>query len=142
MYKTFFHFQHTALGLLWRWGLASVALGSLALFSRNRALRQVGVQWLAWGAIEAALARAGQRAAMRHIHAGAEDEARHARRFRAVLLAGAALDFVYVAAGLMLFRQAAGRSQRVGAGLGVLIQGLFLLVYDSLLALRTGEWAR
>jgi hypothetical protein len=141
-YKSFFHFQHTALLGLWRWGLASMLGGGLLMLTRSTLLRALGLQALVWGAIDAALAFFGQRGARRHIRGGAQDGPAHARRFRLIVAVNAALDVLYVLLGLRLIRGSAGRSARRGTGLGILTQGVFLLVYDTALAIATGRWTR
>lgn len=138
-YKSFFHFQHTALGILWRWGMGSVLAGLVASFSRNTVVRHAGIQALAWGAIDATLAHLGRHQARQRISEGMPDQGRHARRFRTIVLVNAGLDVGYVTAGWLLIRRST-RPERVGIGLGIVVQGLFLLVLDSLLALRTGQW--
>ncbi len=137
--QSFFHFQHRALGVLWAWGVGSVAAGVPALLSRDQRIRQAGIQAIAWGAIDAALAWFGRRGARAKISRGANDGPRQARRFRTILLINALLDVGYVASGAALLRGARGRDERTGMGLGIVIQGLFLLVYDSVLAWMVGR---
>jgi hypothetical protein len=97
------------------------------------------VQAIVWGAIDAALAWFGRRGARDKISRGAKDDPRQARRFRTILLINAGLDVGYVAGGWALLRGARGRDERTGMGLGIIIQGLFLLVYDSVLAWMVGR---
>ena len=137
---SFFHFQERALGVLWAWGIGSVMVGAPALLSRRPALRQAGLQAVAWGAIDAALAWFGRRGARTKIAQAAPDALTQARRFRTILLINAGLDVGYVAGGLALARRARGRPDRLGIGLGIAGQGLFLLIYDSLLAWLTTPW--
>jgi hypothetical protein len=137
---TFFHFQERALSVLWRWGLASVVLGLPALIARNPALRQIGIQSIAWGAINTALAFFGRRGARERMERGAPDAPAQARRFRLIALANVGLDIGYIAGGWRLVRGARGRGQRVGMGLGIIIQGLFLLMFDSALVWLVGRW--
>lgn len=137
---SFFHYQERVLGWLGVWGLASVGAGLPLLLSRRALLRQVGLQALTWGAIDALLAWAGRRGARAKIASGAGDPVREARRFRLILLVNAGLDVGYVGGALALIRGARGRAERLGMGLGILPQGLFLLAYDSLLAWRAGRW--
>ena len=138
--QDFFRFQHRALGVLWVWGLGSVAAGVPALLSRDRRIRQAGVQAIIWGAIDAALAWFGRRGARNKLSIDANDGAHQARRFRTILLINAGLDVGYVTAGWAILRGARGRDERVGMGLGIIIQGLFLLIYDSVLAAMVGRW--
>jgi hypothetical protein len=137
---TFFHFQERALGVLWAWGIGSVIVGAPALLSRRPALCQAGLQAVAWGAIDAALAWFGRRGARAKIAQAAPDALVQARRFRTILLVNAGLDIGYVAGGLALARRARGRPDRVGMGWGIAVQGLFLLIFDSLLAWLTTPW--
>jgi hypothetical protein len=137
--QNFFRFQHRALGVLWAWGLGSVAVGVSALLSRDQRIRQAGLQAIAWGAIDAALAWFGRRSARAKISRGADDGPQQARRFRTILLINAGLDIGYLAGGAALLRGARGRDERVGMGVGILIQGLFLLIYDSVLAWMVGR---
>jgi hypothetical protein len=137
--RDFFQFQYRALGVLWAWGLGSVAAGLAALISRDQRTRHAGVQAFAWGAVDAALAWLGRRGARNKIRQGANDGTLQARRFRTILLINAGLDAGYITAGWALLRSARGRDERVGMGLGIIVQGLFLLVYDSALAWMVGQ---
>ncbi|MEO7910051.1 MAG: hypothetical protein ABIV47_10415 [Roseiflexaceae bacterium] len=137
--QDFFRFQHRALGVLWAWGLGSIAAGVPMLLSHDQRIRQAGVQSIIWGAIDAALAWFGRRGARDKISSGANDGSLQARRFRMILLINAGLDAGYVAGGWVLLRGARGREQRVGTGLGIIMQGLFLLIYDSVLAWMVGR---
>lgn len=63
-----------------------------------------------------------------------------AARFQRILAINAGLDLLYMAGGLRL-AQAAGRtSSRYGTGIGIVIQGMFLLIYDSLLTWLVAKW--
>lgn len=137
----FYRFQRLAGSALLGWGAANVAAGAAGLALANPVLRQVGLQALVWGAIDALIALAGRRAAARQEAQGADSQTQ-ARRFRTIVLANAALDVGYVAAGLALIRRAAARPERAGMGLGMLLQGLFLLLFDSALALLAGRYTR
>src|SRR5689334_20234205 len=94
---SFFHFQHRLLGVLWAWGIGSAVAGLPALLSRNQVLRQVGIQAVVWGAIDAALAWFGRRGARAKIAAAADDGPAQARRLRTILLVNAGLDVGYIA---------------------------------------------
>lgn len=137
--QDFFRFQYRALGVLWAWGLGSVAAGVPALLSRDQRIRQAGVQAIVWGAIDAALAWFGRRGARDKIRQGVDDGSQQARRFRTILLINVGLDVGYVGGGWALLCGGHGRDQRVGMGFGIIIQGLFLLVYDSVLAWMVGR---
>ena len=139
---TFFHFQERVLNVLWRWGVASVAIGLPALFVRNSVVRQAGIQSIAWGAIDAALAFFGRRSARQRIEHNAPDALTQARRFRLIVAVNAVLDVGYGAGGWQLMRTARGRAERTGMGLGIIVQGLFLLLFDSALTWFSSRWTR
>jgi hypothetical protein len=61
------------------------------------------------------------------------------RNFRRILQFNTGLDVGYMLAGLWLIKTAGQRRQRTGMGLGIIVQGLFLFVYDGLLALDVGR---
>lgn len=138
--QTFFHFQERTLGGLLLWGLGSIVLGLPGLASHTMVLRHAGIQAVAWGAIDVVLAALGRRAARAKITQRSTNGPAQARRFRAILLANAGLDIGYIAAGASLVAKAQGRGERVGMGLGIVLQGAFLLGYDSLLAWQAGRW--
>ncbi|HEU4323232.1 MAG TPA: hypothetical protein VFS21_08760 [Roseiflexaceae bacterium] len=133
-------FERLAGDTLIGWGLASVLAGALGLATNNTVLRQASIQAIAWGAIDAAIGLFGRRSATRH--AADPDQPARARRFRLIVLVNAALDVGYVAAGLTLIRRSAGKPARTGMGLGILSQGLFLLLFDCALAWLSGTYTR
>lgn len=125
------------------WAVASVVLGALLVaFADGAAARAFGLQCLVWGAIDGAIAIAGAIALRRaHARGAVADPQRAAperRRLRRLLWINAGLDVVYVAAALLilaLWRTPEG----LGHGLGVLVQGGFLLVFDAVHARRLRE---
>lgn len=138
---SYYEFQ-TLLGrVLLCWGSLSIALGAAAQASRDPFVKQVGLQALAWGAIDAVLAFFGLRGA-RQKQAERADPVAEARRFRLIVLANALLDLGYIAGGLTLVRGAKGRPERAGMGVGIIIQGAFLLLFDVALTLLSGQWTR
>lgn len=139
MNDNFFAFQYHALKPLERWGAGSV-IGGAVLALLPGFWRHFGLQAISWGAIDWLLAIAGRRQALlkaEDLVAGDLDEsAAHAaaERFRTILLVNAGLDLLYIGAGLWLLRAAGDRADRRGMGAGILVQGLFLLLFDSILA--------
>ncbi|MBC8076442.1 MAG: hypothetical protein H7Y32_10240 [Chloroflexales bacterium] len=145
MADDFFAYQRRRLGVLLAWGVGSMVAGPLALLGRNAFWRQFGIQTFSWGAIDALLAFFGRRGARTKAERRAQgllttaDELREARSFRTILLLNAGLDVLYIAGGAVLaWRQWAQRDRR-GMGLGIIPQGVFLLLYDSLLAHEVGQ---
>lgn len=141
MTDQFFAYQRRVLGILLAWGVSSVGSGVALWWRRDPLLRQSGLQCLLWGAIDVALALSGQwharHQAVRY-QQGERDSAavRHeARKLQRILLINSGLDVVYVLSGLWLMHRFPQRRDRQGMGLGIVIQGFFLFLYDSLFAL-------
>ena len=140
MADDFFTYQRRRLGILLVWGAGSMLFGPLALLSRDALWHQFGIQAFSWGAIDALLAFFGRRGAMSKAVLRAQgliaeaDEKREARRFRSILLLNAGLDVLYIIGGAALAWRQWDRRDRRGMGLGIIPQGVFLLLFDSLLA--------
>ncbi|NJN16828.1 MAG: hypothetical protein HC822_11455 [Oscillochloris sp.] len=140
MHENFYVFQRRGLGPLLRWGIGSSLAGALLLLVPRPFVRQFGAQAVAWGVIDVLLAIAGRRQALLRAealatHARDEAEARRdADNLRRILLFNAGLDLLYIAAGIWTARRYADNSGRRGLGVGVLVQGAFLLIYDLLFA--------
>jgi hypothetical protein len=141
MNNNFFSFQYHALKPLEQWGLGSV-IGGAVLALLPGFWRHFGLQAIGWGAVDWLLAKAGQRQALlkaEDLVIGDLDEAEAhaaAERLRNLLLINAGLDLLYIGSGLWLLRRAGDRADRRGMGAGILVQGLFLLLFDSILAVE------
>ena len=123
------------------WALASVLVGAALLLTPERAFGTLapvafafGLQCLIWGAIDGVIASIGARDLRRRRAAGEPQDVAatrtFGRRLRRLLRLNAGLDVVYVAVGLALltlWRTPEG----LGHGLGVVVQGGFLLVFDA-----------
>jgi hypothetical protein len=114
---------------------------------RNPFWRQFGLQALVWGAIDAMLAAFGLRSAdkKQERHALGElsfhDEAREARSFYRILLINTGLDVLYVVGGAWLMQRFKARADRRGMGLGIIVQGLWLFLFDGLVSQEVrGKW--
>lgn len=139
MNNNFFSFQYHALKPLEQWGLGSV-IGGAVLALLPGFWRHFGLQAIGWGAVDWLLAKAGRRQALlkaEDLVIGDIDEAEAhaaAERLRNLLLINAGLDLLYIGSGLWLLRRAGDRADRRRMGAGILVQGLFLLLFDSILA--------
>jgi hypothetical protein len=139
MSHNFFVYQRRALQPLLFWGIGSSLLGALML-PFGGFTRHFGLQAAAWGVIDVLLAMAGRRRALLKAEALAEhslDESaatHEAERFRGLLLFNAGLDVLYIVAGLFTALRFADRPDRRGMGVGITVQGVFLLLFDVLLA--------
>jgi len=123
------------------WALASVAAGVLLLVTSGGAgeataatLRALAVQFIAWGAIDGVIAAFGERDRRRRVARGEADDAgataAFGARLRRLLRINAGLDVVYLLVGVALLL-AWRTPEGLGHGLGVLIQGGFLLGLDA-----------
>lgn len=139
--NTFFDWQERVLGGLMAWGAASVVLGAGSRRMSDDAPRQFAWQAITWGAIDLALAVAGRRGARKQARNATPETTQHAvASFRRVLAINAVLDVGYIAGGSFLAVTAEHDRRRIGVGLGILVQGIFLAVYDALLLLRSEQW--
>ena len=120
------------------WSALSIAVGAVLLFAVPF-WRGVGVQGLVWGVIDAAIAGFGlvqlRRKRGQPDADSAEISIREARSLRRTLLINAGLDVLYVVGGVVLLTDLAAEFAR-GNGVGIIIQGSFLLVFDTFYALQ------
>ena len=116
------------------WSAGSVVGGAaLAAVARGPRARGFARQAVAWGVIDGAIAAAGAAGAAN----GVQDRPRETVALRRLLLLNAALDVGYVGVGVALVRAGRLRGRdSVGDGLGVLVQGVFLLGLDLVHAAR------
>ncbi len=149
---TFFGWQHRMLGWLLGWGVGSVVVGAGLATDAQPTVRQIGIQAVAWGAIDAVLAWNGRRSARARQHESEAEAAKRrplveeVKRFRTIIAVNTGLDVLYVLGGLWLAQTAGKRASRRGTGLGIAIQGVFLLGFDGylwrqLLRQPDNEWS-
>lgn len=119
--------------------------GLTAQRDKNEFWRQFWLQFFIWGAIDAALAAFGINGANRKEERLAlgelteTDEQKEARNLWRILLINAVLDVTYVAGGVWVVQRFKTRADRRGMGAGIILQGLWLFLFDSWLA---GEMGR
>ena len=136
-----FEFQRRAMPVLLGWASGSIASGLLWLAAPDQWLRGLGSQFAGWGLIDGIIALLALRGAARNadrLAAGAVDAQEHdrqARQFEAIVWANAALDVGYALGGYGLLKRSPDHEGRRGMGVGIMIQGLFLLAWDVALAL-------
>lgn len=127
------NYEKQAMTTLMTWAAASVLTGTmLTVTGGDDYTRAVGVQNIAWGAIDGVIAGFGYRGIRKQFqldkpvsHWQAEE-----RKLRKIFLINAGLDVLYVAAGVALM--GFGKTDFVrGSGAGVMLQGSFLFVFDS-----------
>lgn len=123
------------------WSALSIIGGSLLLFLAPF-WRGVGVQGLVWGAIDAAIAGFGlaslRRKRRRPDANTSETLLREARSLRRTLLINAGLDVLYVVGGVIVLTNLTTEFAR-GNSVGIIVQGGFLLVFDTFYAFRVQQ---
>lgn len=112
------------------WNIANLIAG-VGLLVRGR--RGVGSQFIGWALINMAIAVFGERS--NQARAARPDAISpliregQARNLRRLLWINAGLDVLYMLGGF-LFALRAKKKQRRGMGIGIIIQGAFLFVFD------------
>lgn len=133
---TIWHFQTTLTRRLLIWAIVSMALSVPMLVITNPFVRGIGIQFLAWGAVDAAIAVFGARMSAKK-QAGIKEseqagsETKEARWLERVLWINTCLDVLYVLGGVWLAQTLGAESPLWrGHGVGVVIQGGFLFFFD------------
>ena len=130
--------------LLGAWGATSVVAGEV--YRRRLAPGDAwgtgfARQMVGWGAVDLVIAGVGALRGRGRVPTAADQ-----RRLHRILVFNSALDVGYLATGLLMLtrsEQLAARMARVepdkvrGDGVGIIVQGGFLLVLDAVFAIRT-----
>ena len=126
-------FERQAMTTLLGWSVASVATGAMLLATGgDDYVRGVGLQNVAWGAIDGVIAGFGYRGIRKQglLDKPVEHWRAEERKTRKIFLINAGIDVLYVATGAALWHF--GKTDFVrGSGAGVMLQGSFLFVFDS-----------
>lgn len=115
------------------WSLISMASGAALLAVGTPLWQAFGVQAVAWGAIDGVIAWFGMRDhRAKRQRLGTAGSSWHAEvvKVRRILLLNVWLDVGYVTVGVLLTLFDAS-DVRLGHGIGVLLQGAFLLFFDA-----------
>lgn len=107
------------------WALGSVSAGAVMVTSDDRQLRYAGVQNLAWGAVDGAIAGVALARAK-----PPEDPARERARLSRLFWINAALDIAYVTAGVVMMAASSDDAWK-GTGASIAAQGGFLFAFDT-----------
>lgn len=113
----------------------SFAVG-IPTFLMEPALRGFGIQAMVWGIINAAIAVGGSMLTIRRRQALPDPQAKEAveietNKLRRLLLLMIPLDVIYVIVGsVLIFTWGRKSGWWMGTGIGVVVQGLFLLGFD------------
>lgn len=120
------------------WNIVNILVG-IVILRRGGFWRGVGSQNIGWGLINIGIAVIGTRVTQGRYDSLENPESpaileKETRNLRRLLLVNAFLDLLYVAGGRR-FAQGAGAedSRRRGMGVGIMIQGALLFVWDVFL---------
>jgi hypothetical protein len=147
MDENFYQYQRKRLLILLGWGLANTLVGLGGLFTKNKFWRQFWLQCLSWGAVDALIAGFGLRMQTEKLkdyppsapeQTLPESVKKDITSYHKVLFVNVFLDLVYILSGEIIRRKnkTSKRPDRQGIGLGFIVQGLFLFIYDLLLDLE------
>ena len=134
-----YRYQRRMMPVLLGWAAGSMVVGGFWWFSKNRLLKGVGGQFFAWGLIDGLIALFGLRSAASNRakfdqgELDATDLDRQTQTFERILWVNVVLDVGYVWFGRRMQRQAGSSDLKRGTGLGIMIQGAFLFVWDLML---------
>jgi hypothetical protein len=139
--EDFFVWQERVLDMLLAWGIGNVGAGAVLAIRSKGIKRAIGVQAVAWGLVDSAVAIYAGCIARRHATSarsgmfGARHIQQQARRFEHLLALQTAADIVYVTVGAFIANRSRAPWIR-GSAIGVVIQGGVLLLYDTGLVVR------
>jgi len=135
-------FQHKAMPVLLGWSALSILSGAALVLGGDKRSKGIGSQFIGWGLIDGLIAWFGWRGAQQKQLARLNgevsdaDQAKEAATFETLLWVNAGLDVGYILGGAWLIRKSRGGNGnpedafKHGMGVGVQIQGAFLLVWD------------
>ena len=114
------------------WGLCSMVGGITFILFENSFMNAIGFQFIIWGLIDSLIAIGPgiYRWIRNHEHI------ENLKKLKKILIVNAILDIGYVIIGFIIFIGFFEINQYNGHGLGVIIQGAFLAVFDTYYAIK------
>jgi hypothetical protein len=134
------HFSRLVSDRLLRWGLINIILGVVLQRHRDPLWKGIGAQSAGWGLIDALIALIGGISMQNKIASlpnPGDEQAQQKEKssLKMILWINAGLDVLYVLGGAWVARRDKGDGVLRGHGLGIMLQGSFLFVFDFLHAL-------
>ncbi len=119
-------YQMLVIRRLLQWSLISLGMGSLMIFG-TRFWRDLGKQFIGWALVNLGIVYFGIRMNQEQQASLPDPDAQHneGQKLRRLLEINTLIDVLYMAGGRQMMR----RGSR-GTGLGILIQGGFLFLFD------------
>ena len=133
MQKPIWKFESDLTNRLLVWSILSLLSGLYIWFATNEFGRGFGIQFVAWGLVDAAIAIFGAGTAARR--KSTADPKNEALFIRKVLWINFGLDVFYILGGFWVI-QTYSESFWQGTGWGIVLQGAFLFLFDLIHALR------
>lgn len=136
--KEFYAYQRKRFTVLLVWGgLCAIGGQFLAQLNKHSFVRYFWSMSASWGYVNLVIALFGIRGAARNAKDFPNDTSKaqkEAGKMRRLLLINVPLDALYVIAGCWLFQRKSDKARNRGWGSAIIIQGIWLFVYDSWLA--------
>lgn len=129
-YQEFKAHEKRAMKTLLGWGIAST-IGGL-LLSANKKSRDFGTMTAGWGAVNTAIA--GVALSKKKKAESKEAQKAEMQKFGKILAINSGLDLGYIAAGTAMSASSNQKNRQFGAA--IVVQGAWLLVFDSILWLK------
>lgn len=141
---TIWDFQRFLSRALLVWSALSAGIGIGVRATATPFGRGLSDQFLGWPVINAGIALFGAFNAARRERTlpdatTPERRQREARNLRRLLRINAALDVGYMAGGLAMMLRPGGGARAKGTELGILLQGAFLFLFDTILSFRVPD---
>jgi hypothetical protein len=144
-FDNIWEFQSILSRRLLLWSIISIFWGLILQIPRSRFTNSIGIQFSAWGLIDAIIAIFGNRAAKQRAAQLPDPLAkdivdRESHKLYRILLVNTGLDIGYILGGSTL-SLTKGKIDPVwrGHGIGIIIQGVFLFIFDLVHMLLIGR---
>ena len=114
------------------WGTSSMIGGLTFLYFNNSFMSAIGFQFFIWGLIDTIIALAPS--VYRKIRKTKHIE--NLTKLKKILIINSFLDLGYIAIGILIFIGIFNINEYNGHGIGVIIQGSFLAIFDTYYAVK------
>lgn len=128
-------FQNRLTNRLFVWASSSIIIGLILILSPKRVLKGMGIQFIGWGFVDFLIGYVGKKNAARKRkldnHQDSVIVKKETENLIRILIINSIADIFYIITGLFIINKK-GKSDPfwAGHGIGVLIQGAFLFLFD------------
>tara|TARA_B100001113_G_scaffold350907_1_gene348965 strand:+ start:1397 stop:1804 length:408 start_codon:yes stop_codon:yes gene_type:complete len=114
------------------WGISSMVGGLTFLYFDNPYMSAIGFQFLIWGLVDTIIALGPSifRKIRRSVHV------ENLKKLKKILIINSILDLGYILIGILIFIGIFNINEYNGHGIGVIIQGSFLAIFDTYYAVK------